>query len=163
MNTLQDLIQSPVWYILLVSVLLVLGALVYSMSAKLRRLEAVFNQLIPGNEAGNLEENLERLFSRLEQLGYNLNQLGSLQQECRTRLIKAVQKVSVHRFNPFEDMGGDQSFAIALLDEKDNGLLISSLHARDGTRVYSKPITQGKAEISLTEEEKMVLKEALLQ
>jgi len=71
---------------------------------------------------------------------------------------KTIQKVSIIRFNPFKDTGGDQSFAIALLDSEDNGLIISSLFARQGTRVYSKPIKNGKSKYPLSKEELEALK-----
>ena len=56
--------------------------------------------------------------------------------------LRAFQRVGLVRFNPFEDTGGNQSFALALLDAEGNGWVLSSLHARTGTRVYAKPITR---------------------
>jgi hypothetical protein len=66
----------------------------------------------------------------------------------------------VVRFNPFKDTGSDQSFALALMDFADNGLAISSLFTRDGTRVYSKPIEKGKSKYPLSEEEKRAIEQA---
>lgn len=54
------------------------------------------------------------------------------------------QKVGLIRFNPFSETGGDQSFALALLDEHDSGFIISSLHSRENTRVYAKPVKKGE-------------------
>jgi len=64
------------------------------------------------------------------------------------------------RFNPFEDVGGDQSFAIALLDQHGNGLVLSSLHNRAETRVYAKPIQAGRSEYTLSAEEQQALAQA---
>lgn len=66
---------------------------------------------------------------------------------------KSVSRVGIMRYNPFQGIGGDQSFSIALLDNLDNGVIISSLHGQDGTRVYAKPIEKGKSDYQLTEEE----------
>lgn len=74
-----------------------------------------------------------------------------------------IQKVGFLRFNPFQDTGGDNSFALALLDRKHNGVLISSLYSREGTRVYAKRIEHGKTRYPLLEEEKQALEEALQQ
>jgi len=74
--------------------------------------------------------------------------------------LKSVQKVGVVRFNPFKDTGGDQSFAIALLDASDSGLVISSLYTRDGVRVFSKAIEKGKSKYQLSEEEKQAIEKA---
>lgn len=71
---------------------------------------------------------------------------------------KSIQKVGILRFNPFGDVGGDQSFSIALLDSKNNGILITSLFSREGTRVYSKKIKEGKSKYFLSKEEEVLKK-----
>ena len=65
------------------------------------------------------------------------------------------------RFNPFEDTGGNQSFALAILDAQGNGFVVSSLHSRGGTRVYGKTVAGGKAETALSHEEAEALRLAL--
>ena len=74
--------------------------------------------------------------------------------------IEHLQKVGLSRFNPFNETGGDHSFCLCLLDDKDDGFVISCLHTRDRTRVYAKPITKGKSEIKLSAEEKKALEKA---
>jgi len=71
-----------------------------------------------------------------------------------------LTKVGVVRFNPFQDTGGDQSFAFALLNAKGDGIVISSLHGREGTRIYAKPIKELKSEYHLTEEEIKAIEKA---
>ena len=65
------------------------------------------------------------------------------------------------RFNPFEDTGGNQSFALALLDAHGDGVVVSSLHARTLTRVYGKAVAGGKSEAALSDEESEALRQAL--
>lgn len=72
-------------------------------------------------------------------------------------LPRVIQRIRTIRFNPFRDTGGDQSFSVALLDGEDNGVVISSLYARDGNRVYAKPIEKGTSKIELLQEEREVL------
>lgn len=57
-----------------------------------------------------------------------------------------IQKIGFVRFNPFPQTGGDQSFCLALLDAKNNGFVLSSLHSRDHTRFYAKTVKEGKGE-----------------
>lgn len=71
-----------------------------------------------------------------------------------------AQKIGVIRFNPFEEQGGDQSFSVALLDGQDDGFIITSLHGQQETRVYAKPIEQGKSKYPLSKEEQEVLEKA---
>jgi hypothetical protein len=72
-----------------------------------------------------------------------------------------VQKTAVLRYNPYQDTGGNVSFSLALLDGKDGGVVITSLHTRAGTRVYVKEILNGKSELALSKEEKQVLEKAV--
>ena len=95
----------------------------------------------------DLEEKIKEAFLKIK----------SLEDTCE----KTVQKVGVVRFNPFNDMGGNQSFVIAMLDNKNNGFVISSLFVKEGNRVYAKTIKQGKSDYLLSDEEKEALKKAI--
>lgn len=74
---------------------------------------------------------------------------------------QTIQKVSVIRFNPFNEIGGNQSFVIALLDNKNNGFVISSLFVNEGSRVYSKTIKAGKSDHKLSKEEVEAVNKAI--
>jgi len=74
---------------------------------------------------------------------------------------KTIQKIGVVRFNPFNDMGGDQSFVIALLDNKNDGFLISSLFIKEGSRVYTKAVKKGKSDHTLLKEETEAIERAI--
>ncbi len=72
-----------------------------------------------------------------------------------------IQKIGLVRFNPFNDTGGDQSFILALIDDKDSGVVISGLHTRNGTRWYAKKIESGKGvEHELSEDEIKAIRSA---
>ena len=73
----------------------------------------------------------------------------------------AVQKLGVIRYNPFGDVGSDQSFALALLDHADNGAILSSLYSREGTRIYVKPIVKGESKHHLSNEEQEAIRRAI--
>lgn len=94
------------------------------------------------------KENSQKTDGEIEKLYQLCDQLGALS-------AKSLHKFSVIRFNPFRDIGGDQSFSLAMLDSKNNGIVLSSLYSRDGVRVYAKSIKKGICEKhQLTEEEK---------
>lgn len=76
---------------------------------------------------------------------------------------KYFQKIGIIRFNPFSETGGDQSFSIALLNNEGSGLVISSLHSRERTRIYAKSIEKGKAiGYDISKEEKEAVAKALV-
>lgn len=71
-----------------------------------------------------------------------------------------IQNIGVVRFNPFKETGGSQSFAVAMTDKKNNGVIISSLYTRDRVNVFAKPIIEGISEYKLTEEEQAAIKKS---
>lgn len=73
-----------------------------------------------------------------------------------------IQKIGLHRFNPFNELGGDQSFVLVLLDANNSGIIVTSLHGRKNTRIYSKLIKNGKADkMALSKEEELAIKKVL--
>ncbi len=93
-----------------------------------------------------------------QQVGKIAQALSHLEQKSKANF----QKMALLRFNPFEDTGGDQSFAIALLDGDNNGIVVSSLHSRNGTRVYAKEVKAGKSTVhQFSKEENEVVGKAL--
>jgi Protein of unknown function (DUF4446) len=74
---------------------------------------------------------------------------------------RSIQRVGLVRYNPFEDTGGNQSFALALTDGRGDGFVISSLHSRTGTRVYAKTVSDGRSDGALSAEEREALRLAL--
>lgn len=72
----------------------------------------------------------------------------------------SIQKIGLIRFNPFKEVGGDQSFTLALLDESNSGVAITSLYTREGNRVYGKQIKNGTSEYVLSMEEKKAIEKA---
>lgn len=76
--------------------------------------------------------------------------------------LQHIQKVGLKRFNPYDDTGGDQSFTVCLLNNEGSGIVVTSLHARSGTRVFGKEIVSGKSlSYKLSKEEEEVIKETI--
>jgi len=103
---------------------------------------------------------VERALWRLDELTKRLDGLDGRLPVVEDQGRRAVQYVGVVRFNPFEDTGGNQSFALALLDSKRDGIVVSSLHSRQNTRVYLKAIVGGRSETALSDEESEALRKA---
>ena len=79
------------------------------------------------------------------------------QQAMREQMKGCVQKVKLMRYNAFADTGSDLSYSLSLLDENNNGVVLSSIYGREDNRTYAKPIENGKSTYNLSEEEKKVL------
>ena len=107
-----------------------------------------------------LDRILSAQMGRLDGLTNELQALASRTRGVEAQGRHAIQSIGLVRFNPFEDTGSNQSFAVALLDADDNGVILSSLHSRQSTRVYLKAIAGGRCEAALSSEEEQALQEA---
>jgi len=112
-----------------------------------------FRKLSGGVDKGNLVKILEKV---LETEIRNTKDLRELEREIAQVEEEGtfhLQKLGLVRFNPFDEIGGDHSFTLALLDANDTGVILTGLHTRERTRVYIKKIKKGKSEHELSEEE----------
>ncbi|MEK7586074.1 MAG: DUF4446 family protein [Patescibacteria group bacterium] len=121
-----------------------------------RRLKKFF----VGKKAEDLEELMTDIFKQVENLKKTQLEINSHLITVDSRLDKSIRSVETIRFNPFLDAGSNQSFAISFLNDKGDGVIISSLYARDRMSIFAKPINNGKSEFELSTEEKEVLKKS---
>lgn len=120
-----------------------------------------YRRLTQGITKKELRGLLEHAASLLAKQQKATDELAYLLQGLAKAEESHLQKVGFIRFNPFTDTGGNQSFCLALLDRHDSGIVISSLHSRDQTRLYAKQITNGKSEHQeLSREEKEAIHKA---
>ncbi|OHA21401.1 MAG: hypothetical protein A2849_00215 [Candidatus Taylorbacteria bacterium RIFCSPHIGHO2_01_FULL_51_15] len=119
-------------------------------------------RLLKGKSGKSLEEVIIRNASDIEKFRKFRKELEVYLESVEKRLCKSVRGIGTVRFNPFKGTGegGNQSFATAFLDEKENGVILSTLYTRERVGIYAKPLKNGKSEYELTEEEKHALREA---
>lgn len=127
---------------------------------RFRRLDKVRQQFFSSGIKRNLEEILVDQNRRLTAQAENLESLNHNFKELQILNKDNIQKIGFIRFNPFDDAGGNMSFALSLLNAKDDGIVISSLHSREGTRIYAKAIKAGGSESKLTDEEMQAINKA---
>ena len=147
-ETQQDMVVLILSLVLLVSIAVFIVA-----SARTRRLEKRYRALLGGAEGGNVEALLLDYIARTDSLSAQLQQTQSELTDLRNVSQQHVQKVGVLRYNAFEDVGGEQSFSVALLDANATGIVISGLCGREETRVYAKPVKAGRSTHNLSDEE----------
>lgn len=91
-------------------------------------------------------------------LTYVLYKKNSLKNKKNEIISDSKVKINITRFNPFDDIGGNQSFVFSILDQNNSGAILTSLHNRDLTRIYAKPIKNGEGDnITLSKEEKLAI------
>ncbi len=138
-----------------------LAVAVVVQARRIGRLARRVNGMTRGSDGGSLEAMLTGSLERVDRIGRDVDQLAARSAIVEGDLRGALQRVALVRFNPFEETGGNQSFALALMDAAANGLVISSLHARAGTRIYGKALVAGRAETALSAEETEAVRVAL--
>lgn len=141
--------------------LLILIVLVAIQSARLGRATRAYRALVGGTGGGSLGDVLGAHVSRVDEVAHRLDDLDRLHAFLEERSRGSLQHIGMVRFNPFDDTGSDQSFAIALLDDRRDGVVLSSLHGRANTRLFAKPVENGESKHALSNEEAQAIKIAV--
>jgi hypothetical protein len=118
------------------------------------------NTLLQGKDAKSLEDSFRYLTEEVKRMNENEALTEKALNNLNSRLKKSLTGFKTIRFNPFPDQGGNQSFAIAVINEEGDGFILSSLYSREKTSIFAKPIKAGKSEVALTEEESKALAES---
>ena len=148
-------------FIGLFALLLLLLILTIVQMVKLHKLTKKYRKFMTGNSAKNLEADIIGLYEDNKFMkaisDKNKKDIEILYQ----KLESTFQKIGIVKYDAFSQMGGQMSFCLALLDEKNNGFLINTVHSTDGCYSYTKEIRKGKCKISLGEEETKALERAI--
>jgi HAMP domain-containing protein len=138
----------------LLALLVIVAFLLLAIQARrLGRLRRRLDLATSGEEGRSIEGTLDAYLDKTLRVARAVEGLESRTAVLEASGRRAIQRIGLVRYNPFEGTGGNQSFALALLDAQDDGFVISSLHARAATRIYAKALLGGRAEGALSEEE----------
>lgn len=143
------------FFVFIAVVILVNGFWVVITEKRLKR-------FFMGKKAKDLEDTINILEEDIAILKKAKENFENENKEINKKLKKSIRGLETVRFNPFPDQGSNQSFAIGMLNEEGNGVVLSSLYSRERMSVFAKPIKSGKSEYELTDEEKEALEKAKL-
>jgi len=144
----------------LIAAVLALATACVILARRTRQLDARLKGITRGSDGRSLESILDAHLEKVFDLSRELTDVAARTAILEAAQRRAFQRVGLVRYNPFEETGGNQSFALALLDAAGDGWVLSSLHARQGTRVYAKAISGGRAEAGLSAEETAAIAQA---
>lgn len=159
MEQVQSLFSSSAGSVAAIALVLALLSLVgvILLHARQRRLLGQYQHFMTGTSGGNLEEALADHVRQVRAAADRVKEVDQLAHRLEREGQYSLQHSGIVRFNPFQHTGGDQSFALALADGHGNGVVLSSLHSRDVTRVYAKPLVSWDSAHSLTDEERQAI------
>ncbi|MEX0870052.1 MAG: DUF4446 family protein [Candidatus Spechtbacterales bacterium] len=154
----MQFIESSIFILGLLTLLLIGQVVAFIL---LKKVFDKFKTTFKGAEEMPILKMLEHVSMGSENLEREVEKLTKEAKEQSEILKTTVQKVGIVRFNPFNDMGGEQSFCIVLLNEENDGILLTNLYGKDDNRAYAKKVEKGKTQQQLSEEEEKVLSQAM--
>jgi len=159
---MNNLVFDPIYLIIAQAILTILLIIIVIIcNVKIRRLYRRYDLFMRGKDAETMEDLIIQMMDEIQELKaqdhYNKDSIRNVNKNMRA----SFQKFGMIKYNAFKGMGGNLSFALALLDYTNTGVVINSVHSRDGCYIYAKEVDRGQTEIALGNEEKEALEQAL--
>lgn len=163
MSELNQLINEQLqWFVFgFVVIMLVLVVTVIAQGAKLRTMRRKYETMMAGSGVEDLEGLLLDLKNQNEMLEEELSEQKTLLKATQVKIREMKSNIAMKRYNAFGERGNDLSFSLAILDDDNNGIVLTSLYNRENSYIYSKPLQNGQSQYALSPEEKEVITLAL--
>jgi hypothetical protein len=163
MINITSVIQNYQIYIViaLTALVILLLILVIICFKSLGSLEKRYRKLMRGADNQNIEEAINNYMNKIDAVEKEGQLIKRLYGNMDSKLKGCIQKISLVRYRAFEDIGSDQSFSVALLDEMNNGIILTGIFGRSESTTYAKPVDRGISRYELSQEETQVLREAM--
>ncbi len=155
---------DPAWIFIFILLLVVILFILYAnVTVKYNRLKASYNTFMRGKDAKSLEESMTDRFAEVDNVLKITRQNRQDIARINRRISGVYQKMGIVKYDAFNEMGGKLSFALAMLDDNNNGWIINAMHSREGCYTYVKEIVKGESYVELAEEEAEALDKAIFQ
>ncbi|MCR4908429.1 MAG: DUF4446 family protein [Lachnospiraceae bacterium] len=148
-------------FIIFLVFIIALLVVVIILGNRIRKLSRKYERFMRGADAASLEEEMLELFEDMESLKVSTKQHNRQIEELYRKVRRCYQKTGIVKYDAFREMGGKLSFSIAMLDERNNGYILNSVHSTTGCYTYTKEIVGGKSYIDLGDEEMKALNQAI--
>ncbi len=162
MEIILDILKTDAVLIIIFCGLILLFLLYLINIIKLSKLnknyKCFMNKIGNGN---NIQETIENYIKKIEEVQKENNDLRNYCKQLDSTLATSIQKIGLIRYNAFKDTGSDLSFTLALLNEKNTGVVLNGIYSREMSNIYAKPVEEGISTYTLSEEEKQAIKKAI--
>jgi len=160
MQSILSLVTAPVLLFVLLGGNLLLLLFCILLSVRINRLRKSTKRLLTGMDGANLETGVHHVLNVLDEIKQKQADQQFALNRMAQRLAGQCANVAVIRYNAFGDIGSDLSFSLAILDDEQTGVVITSIYGREESRVYAKPVEKGSSIYNLSEEELTVIRKA---
>ena len=163
MQYVIDIIKNYDILISFILIILVIILLIIQLlnRIEMNRLEKRYRKMMKGTTGKNIEDMINEYSGKVEESLSKTDKIEESYKDIDARLRECIQKVSIVRYRAFDDVGSDLSFSIALLDDKNNGFVITGIYGRSECTTFAKPVENGISKYDLSEEEKNAIKGAI--
>ncbi len=148
-------------YILSTIVILLLIGFISLLTSNIKLNNRYKNFMKKIGNGKNLEEDLENFMYKVDRVEKQNAEITNFCKNLDEDISKCIQKVGIVRYSAFKDTGSDLSFAVALLDEKNNGIVFNGIYSREMSNIYAKPVENGKSKYTLSNEESEAIEKAV--
>lgn len=164
MDIILEFLRTDTFLLILLGGILLLLILYISNLIKLNKIRKNYSKFMErlGN-GNNVDEMLRAYIYEVERVSNKNEEIVSYLEKINQNIAKCTQKIGIIRYNAFKDTGSDLSFALALLNEHNDGIVLNGIYARDMSNIYAKPIEGGQSRYALSEEEKEAIRRAISQ
>ncbi len=164
MEMFYSIIKSDNFLIGVAVVILLLLVLYICNLIKLRKINKTYKTFMKklGN-GNNIDEMLKKYISRVEEVDEKNEEIIKYCNRLDKQISLCIKKIGIVRYSAFKDTGSDLSFALALLNDNNDGVLLNGIYSREMSNIYAKQVNEGKTSSKLSEEEKQALDIALNQ
>jgi len=155
-------VKENLYFIVLYGAILNILALfiIVIQGAKISKIKKRYENLARNNEGKNIEEIIHQYYEKIDSMDIRINKQDIQISKVESKLINCIQKVGIVKFNAFDDIGGELSFTLAVLDEQNNGIIITNIYSRSNNVTYGKTVKKGRATVVLSAEELQALDRA---
>ncbi len=152
--------HAPLLIGLLILAVIGLAVVCFRLSRRMQRMQVKWNLLLEGSTGTSLERLLQDHLTERRELMRAHDETVARVDMLEEKMDGSKRHLGIVRYDAFDDVGGAQSFALALYDDRGDGVVVSSLVGRADCRVYGKPLTRGRSERTLSQEEQRAIDEA---
>ena len=154
-------IKLEVIVIILLVLIVILAVLLILTIRKMNFISRKYYVLMSGKKGKDLEKIIFTRFKEMDKVKKNARRVTAEHQKFKGHLDSCYNKIGLIKYDAFENLSGKLSFSLALLNKDNSGIVLNTLHSRDGCYTYAKEIIKGESYITLSEEEKEAIKKAM--
>ena len=162
MESILNFLKTDLFLIVLLLGIILLLVLYIANSIKLSKLRKSYSKFMKKLGKGeNIEEILKKYINTVEKVQKEQEEINNYCDSLEQNINICIQKIGMVRYSAFKDTGSDLSFALALLDKYNDGVVLNGIYSREMSNIYAKPIKNGKSDHTLSEEEKQAIERAI--